>query len=144
MKVCKEEFHYLYEEDISPICSVPTVCDLIRKFQHYSDKLEKVNDELAEKKNGLEIFAAEISSQATSADSCIEAVQKSQVTIRISSNLLGIQPLFKECPELILIWVKILSNWKMWLSVTCVIWSLNSKGSKNCVKIKMMKITVLP
>ena len=50
MKVCKEEFHYLYEADISPICSVPTVCHFIGKFQRYSDKLEEVNDELAEKK----------------------------------------------------------------------------------------------
>ena len=50
MKVCKEEFRYVYEADISPICSVPTVCDLNRKFQRYSDKLEKINDELMEKK----------------------------------------------------------------------------------------------
>ena len=40
----------MYEADISPICSVPTVCDLNRKFQHYSDQLEKINDELTEKK----------------------------------------------------------------------------------------------
>ena len=41
----------MYEADISPICSVPTVCDLNRKFQHYSDQLEKINDELTEKQN---------------------------------------------------------------------------------------------
>ena len=130
----------MYEADISPICSVPTICDLNRKFQHYSDKLEKINDELTEKKKGLDISAAEESSEATSVDSCIEAGQKvlpgktfwtlavqmsTHVTIaptlnsllthltsqfRISSNLLGIQPLFKECPELISIPVKIRSN----------------------------------
>ena len=130
----------MYEADISPICSVPTVCDLNRKFQRYSDQLEKINDELTEKKKGLDISTAEESSEATSVDSCIEAGQKSppgktfwtlavqtsaHVTIaptlnslsthltsqfRISSNLLGIQPLFKECPELISIPVKIRSN----------------------------------
>ena len=140
MKVCKEEFCYVYEADISPICSVPTVCDLNRKFQHYSDQLEKNNDELTEKKKGLDISAAEESSEATSVDSCIEAGQKSpprknildfscsdectcdrctdfnslsthlMSQFRISSNLLGIQPLFKECPELISIPVKIRSN----------------------------------
>ena len=77
MKVCKEEFRYVYEADISPICSVPTVCDLNRKFQHYSDQLEKINDELTEKKKGLDISAAEESLEATSVDSCIEAGQKS-------------------------------------------------------------------
>ena len=78
MKVCKEEFHYLYEANISPIYSVPTVHDLIRKFQRYSDQLEKVNTELAEKKEkGYEISDPEQSSGATSADSCIDAGQKS-------------------------------------------------------------------
>ena len=78
MKVCKEEFCYLYDANISPICSVPIVHDLIRKFQRYSDQLEKVNTELAEKKkNGLEISDAEESPGATSADSCIDAGQKS-------------------------------------------------------------------
>ena len=78
MKVCKEEFCYLYEANISPICSVPTVHDLIRKFQRYSDQLEKVNTELAEKKEkGYEISDPEQSSGATSVDSCIDAGQKS-------------------------------------------------------------------
>ena len=67
----------MYEADISPICSVPTVCDLNRKFQCYSDQLEKINDELMEKKKGLDISAAEESSEATGVDSCIEAGQKS-------------------------------------------------------------------
>ena len=78
MKVCKEEFRYLYEANISPICSVPTVHDLIRKFQRYSDQLEKVNTEFAEKKKkGYEISDAEQSLGETSAGSCIDAGQKS-------------------------------------------------------------------
>ena len=78
MNVSKEEFRYLYEATIFPICSVPTVHDLMQKFQCYSDQLEKVNNELAEKKkNGLDISAAEESLGETSANSCIDAGQKS-------------------------------------------------------------------
>ena len=67
----------MYEAEISPICSVLTICDLNRKFQRYSNKLEKINDELTENKKGLDISAAEESLEATSVDSCIEAGQKS-------------------------------------------------------------------
>ena len=140
MKVCKEEFCYVYEADISPICSVPTVCDLNRKFQRYSDQLEKINDELTEKKKVWTFLlqknhrrqlvwirvlkqvkkvlpgktfwtlAVRTSAHVTVAPTLNSLSTHLTSQFRISSNLLGIQPLFKECPELISIPVKIRSN----------------------------------
>ena len=140
MKVCKEEFRYVYKADISPICSVPTVCNLNPKFQHYSGKLEKINDELTEKKKAWTFLlqknhrrqlvwipvlkqvkrvlpgktfwtsAVRMNAHVTVAPTLNSLSTHLMSQVRISSNLLGIQPLFKECPELISIPVKILSN----------------------------------
>ena len=171
MNVSKEEFCYLYEATISPICSVPTVHDLMQKFQRYSDQLEKVNNELVEKKkNGLDISAAEESSGETSANSCIDADQKNPPKKNILDFSSSDECTCDRCMHFKfavdssddfkqLTWYstplqrmsKIDFNpsqdsFKLKdvaFSYLCDLES-KSKGSENCVKIKMMKITVSP
>ena len=75
-KVCKEEFPYLYDGNISPICTPPTVGELIRKYQRYADKLDEVNQLLAEKNISGELSAEHSSHNSSKSESFFPAGQK--------------------------------------------------------------------
>ena len=75
--MCKEQFPYLYDGNISPICSQPTVGDLIRKYQRYAEKLDEVNQLLAEKNISGELSGEQSSRDSSNSESFFPAGQKS-------------------------------------------------------------------
>ena len=74
--MCKEQFPYLYDGNISPICSQPTVGDLIRKYQRYAEKLDEVNQLLAEKNISGELSGEQSSRDSSNSESFFPAGQK--------------------------------------------------------------------
>ena len=74
--MCKEQFPYLYDGNISPICSQPTVGDLIRKYQRYAEKLDEVNQLLAEKNISGELSGEHSSRNSSKSESFFPAGQK--------------------------------------------------------------------
>ena len=74
--MCKEQFPYLYDGNISPICSQPEVGDLIKKYQCYAEKLDEVNQLLAEKNISGELSGEHSSRNSIKSESFFPAGQK--------------------------------------------------------------------